>query len=189
MAIIWRGFGIVVPIAVVLSGLILSIWHEDRRIVNYTYSGWTFFIAALVLLPIGIALFKPRRTQSEPDENGQVTVKVTKHDFFYIPIVVWSVLCGIASAYPAYTSCKSTKYCSVRKYTISKHWQQNAISISIILQKIHSNFTWAEKQDYIRPKQSPRGRTNTWSTRNQPYLQGLSMWRQKKQHWPFPQKP
>lgn len=105
IAIIWRGIGILVPLILVAAGGIFSIWHSDTRVGNFAYTQWVFLSAAIALLPIGLATWKPTRSESEPDENGVVHVRIRKHDFFYIPILIWSLIFGGISVY-MFTSAK-----------------------------------------------------------------------------------
>lgn len=88
MVFIWRGFGIVVPIILLISGWITSYWFEDTRLGNSTYLGWTMLWAGIVLILAALAALG-----GNLDENGEKIPKEKKshNDFFWIPIWVWSL--------------------------------------------------------------------------------------------------
>ena len=56
--IIWRGFGIVVPIVLLISAWITSYWFEDTRVGNTSYLGWTLLWAGIVLILAALAALR-----------------------------------------------------------------------------------------------------------------------------------
>ena len=88
MTIVWRGAGILVPILFVGSGLLMSIWYDNPTLGNGPYLAWTSMISGILCLLLGLATL-PGKTTDE--ETGQVVSK-KKHDFFFLPIIVWAIL-------------------------------------------------------------------------------------------------
>jgi hypothetical protein len=94
--LVWRGFGIIVPIVFVLTGLLVS-WlsgDKDATLGNANFIGWTSLWSGIVLTLIGLPLLSGTE---EKDDQGNVYKK--KHDFFWIPVIVWGVVLGGLSAY------------------------------------------------------------------------------------------
>lgn len=95
MILIYRGLGVLVPIIIFLTGLVVSIWIKDTRIGNPVFIGWTSFYSAILCLLLGLVTFKP---DEETDANGNRRPGKRAH-FFYIPIVFWGPILGALSAY------------------------------------------------------------------------------------------
>jgi len=91
MTLVWRGAGIVVPIIFLISAFIMSRFEE-----NYMQGfGKSGLIAGGVLILIGL-LTLPGKVLDEG--SGQMVSK-KKHDFFFLPIIVWGVLLTGVGAY------------------------------------------------------------------------------------------
>lgn len=95
MIIIYRGIGVLVPIIILITGFVVSIWIKDTRIGNPEFIGWTSFYSAILCLILGFLTFNPGE---EKDANGQVRRKKRGH-FFFIPIVFWGPILGALSAF------------------------------------------------------------------------------------------
>lgn len=99
MVFIWRGAGILVPIIFLISGWIVSYWFEDTRLGNPVFMGWTAFYAGIFNFVTGLGLMGMSDDNDNHNiEPGEVPVK-KKHDFFWIPVIVWGLLFGGWSAY------------------------------------------------------------------------------------------
>jgi hypothetical protein len=106
MPLVWRGFGIVVPIIFVLTGLLVS-WisgDPDTRIGNPSFLGWTSMISGILLFLLGLVTWGGTEQQ---DAQGNTVRK--KHDFFYVPILIWGVLLGGLSVYLLVFAVKAQK--------------------------------------------------------------------------------
>ena len=77
--IVWRGMGIALPILLLISGGVLSLFFDDTRIGNPSYLGWTLLLTALLSVLPALAAFGD-------DENGW-----THHTLFFVPIALWVV--------------------------------------------------------------------------------------------------
>jgi hypothetical protein len=95
ITIVWRGIGILVPIIFFLSFFIARQFHEDLSFQNKAFVGLTFLIAAGISLVLGIFTFPRKKVDPV---SGQVT-RIKRHDFFYIPIIVWALLYGAVAAF------------------------------------------------------------------------------------------
>lgn len=95
MTFIWRGIGILVPIVFFAIAAVASIWIEDRTLGNSAYVGWTSLGAAVILLIIGLTTLPGTTT----DTNTGALVPKKKHDFFFVPIIVWALIFGGVSVY------------------------------------------------------------------------------------------
>jgi hypothetical protein len=94
--LVWRGFGIIVPIIVVITGLLVS-WisgDPDTRLGNPTLTGWTALISGILIFLLGLGL---RGNGEEKDAEGNTVKK--KHDFFWIPVFIWGLILGLSSIY------------------------------------------------------------------------------------------
>ena len=83
--IIWRGFGLMVPIVFGICAWIVSYWYDDTTLGNPSYMGWSLFYTSIVLLLPGLALFADK-----DEEDGRKRY----HDFFFVPILFWSLGLG-----------------------------------------------------------------------------------------------
>lgn len=88
MLFVWRGFGIIVPIIFFICGWIVSYFYDDTRLGNPSFMGWTCFYTGIVLLFPGLL-------NLAPPEEGQAR---RKHDFFFIPVIIWALIFLIGSA-------------------------------------------------------------------------------------------
>lgn len=95
MTIVWRGVGILVPIAFFASAGIASFWFDDHRFGNLPYVGWSCIGAAIFCLLVGLATLPGKTT----DPNTGAVVSKKKHDFFFLPIIVWAIILGGLGAY------------------------------------------------------------------------------------------
>jgi hypothetical protein len=86
--------GIVVPIVFFVTGWIVSFWFKDTTLGNPDFIGWTSMYSAIVLALAGLAALGMSDTE---DEAGNKVKK--KHDFFFIPIIVWALVLGGLSLY------------------------------------------------------------------------------------------
>jgi hypothetical protein len=93
MLFVWRGIGIVVPIIFFICGWIVSYFYDDTRLGNPSFIGWTCFYTGIVLLFPGLINLAPA-------DEGEVK---RKHDFFFIPVIIWAVLLLIGSAVILFT--------------------------------------------------------------------------------------
>ena len=88
MLFIWRGLGILVPIIIFLSGLLMSVWFEDTRLGNYPFIGWSLFWAGIVISILGAMLFGGGGAVNP--NTGEIG-KGKSHDFFWIPMLFWGI--------------------------------------------------------------------------------------------------
>jgi flagellar basal body-associated protein FliL len=95
MVLIYRGMGIIVPIVFFITGWIVSFWFKDTRLGNPDFVGWTSFYTAIVCFFLGIGTLG---SIDEKDHYGNPLPK-KKHDFFFIPIIIWALILGGLSAY------------------------------------------------------------------------------------------
>lgn len=86
MIFLWRGFGIIVPILFFICAWIVSFWFEDTKLGNPIFIGWACFYTGIILSIIGLGTLKGTE---EEQEDG--SVKVKKHDFFFLPLLVWGL--------------------------------------------------------------------------------------------------
>jgi hypothetical protein len=95
MPLIWRGFGIAVPIIVFITGWLVGLisGETDMRIGNANFMGWTTLFSGIVVLLLGLGTWNSEGT----DENGNKVKK--KHDFFYVPIAIWGAILIALSIY------------------------------------------------------------------------------------------
>ena len=91
MTLIWRGAGILVPIITLAAAIIISKNVED----TYKGMGICGLIAGGILLAIGLITLPGKKTDPT---TGEVTQK-RKHDFFFLPIIVWGVLLLLGGFY------------------------------------------------------------------------------------------
>lgn len=93
MPLIWRGFGIIVPIVFFVTGWIVSFWfgEGETTLGNASFIGWTSLYSGIVVLLIGLVL-KAGGSSEDGEPKG-------KHDFFYIPVFIWGILLGGLSLY------------------------------------------------------------------------------------------
>lgn len=89
MVFVWRGFGIVVPIVLLISGWITSYWFEDTKLGNSSYLGWTMLWAGIVLILAAIAALGGN---SDEEGNPVEESKKSVHSFFWLPIWVWCIV-------------------------------------------------------------------------------------------------
>lgn len=93
MLFVWRGFGIIVPIIFFICGWIVSYFYDNTRLGNPSFIGWTCFYTGIVLLFPGLINLAPA-------EEGEVK---RKHDFFFIPVIIWALIFLIGSAVILFT--------------------------------------------------------------------------------------
>jgi len=86
MLFIWRGMGIIVPIIFLITGWIVSYWFDDTRLGNTIFLGWTAFYTGIIVTVLGLGA----NTTDIDGETGKVLPKA-KHDFFFIPILLWGL--------------------------------------------------------------------------------------------------
>lgn len=89
MVIIWKGIGIIVPIALVGIGYVVSLFYDDRKLGNTDLVGWTLLYTSLLCLLVGLAVSIP---SEEEREHTQQKLILKKHTFFFIPILFWGIL-------------------------------------------------------------------------------------------------
>lgn len=96
MVIIWKGIGIIIPIALVGIGYVVSLFYDDRRLGNTNLLGWTFLYTAIICLLIGLAVSIP---SEEERERTQKKLILKRHTFFFIPILIWGIIFLVTSVY------------------------------------------------------------------------------------------
>lgn len=96
MFIIWRGFGIIVPILFVGIGYVVSLFYDDRRLGNTDLMGWTLFYCSILFLILGLSF-----ALSSEEERNQTGKKWTlwHHTFFFVPVLFWGILSLIFCVY------------------------------------------------------------------------------------------
>lgn len=113
MTIIWRGAGIIVPLAFVGAGALASLWFDDATLGNLSYIGWVCLGTAAISLVVGLATFPGKKK----DPATGILVSKKKHDFFFLPIIIWAIvfaglsiflLCGFSGFSAQSTSEKLT---------------------------------------------------------------------------------
>ena len=99
--IIWRGWGILVPVLAVL-GLALGVWFQDGTIaqnMEQLGSGIGLVLAGTALFYLGSRLHAPSRGKVVIEKDtGQEIVLRTKHDFFWIKMEYCGVICALIGA-------------------------------------------------------------------------------------------
>ena len=80
--LIWKGFGIIVPIIFFITGWICSYFFEDTRLGNFAYIGTIMLFSALPVGLIGLGM-------SQPDEDG---TPAKQHSFFFLPVAWWGLI-------------------------------------------------------------------------------------------------
>lgn len=91
---IYRGAGIIVPIIVLATGWIVSFWFKDTTLGNANYIAWTALYSFILLLLAGIGFLGSSR-------DGK------KHDFFFVPVIVWALVMGGVCLYAFISPWKS----------------------------------------------------------------------------------
>lgn len=91
MTLVWRGAGIVVPVIFIATAFIISRWEE-----NSMKGIWQSCLAAGILLAVIGAFTLPGKVMDRG--TGQMVSK-KKHDFFFLPIIVWGILLTAAGVY------------------------------------------------------------------------------------------
>jgi hypothetical protein len=87
--------GIIVPIIFLVTGFLYS-WisgDPDKTLGNPTMLAWTSMISGILLTLIGLGAL------NITTQDAQGNTKRAKHDFFYIPVIVWGLLLGGLSIY------------------------------------------------------------------------------------------
>ncbi len=92
MTLVWRGAGILVPLIALATALIIAKSTDMESLKGVGLSG---IIAGAALLLIGY--FTMPGKVLDPETGEKVSKK--KHDFFFIPIIVWGALLVIAGVY------------------------------------------------------------------------------------------
>ncbi len=98
MIFIWRGAGIIVPIIFFICGWVVSYWIDDTRLGNSDFLGWTAFYAGIFCFILGLGFIGSKEDEFQDMQPGEIPVK-KKHDFFWIPVIIWGVLFLVWSAY------------------------------------------------------------------------------------------
>lgn len=88
MVFVWRGMGIVVPIMFLLVGWIVTFWFDgmQTKFGNPDYMQWVLLYSGIILTLIGLGTWK-----GEIVEDVGVPAYRKKHDFFWIPILIWGL--------------------------------------------------------------------------------------------------
>jgi hypothetical protein len=95
MTLVWRGMGIMVPITFIISCLLTG-WisgDHDYTLGNSHMLGWGSLWTAIICLLMGVVALGGEAK----DEQGNPVKK--KHDFFWIPVIVWALIFGGLSLY------------------------------------------------------------------------------------------
>jgi hypothetical protein len=92
--ITWKGKGILVPIVFFTVAFIVSLFVSGRAIIgNSTFMAWTCLISALLLLLIAYA------SLHKNNNNGKLKSLFSNDTFFFIPVIVWGILCACLSVF------------------------------------------------------------------------------------------
>lgn len=86
MTIVWKGAGIMVPIAFFVTWWIVGYWFDDDSFFNKEFLSWFFLWAGSILTLIGLLVF--------PTYRDSDTGKLKYDDgntFMWIPILVWGL--------------------------------------------------------------------------------------------------
>lgn len=110
MVFIWRGAGIMVPIAIFISAWLTGYKFDDESISNAPYMAWTLLWAGIALSLIGLALFPIQK-----DPETQQKRYVAGHDFFWIPMIAWGIVLLGVSTYLFVKPAPEDKYASYRE--------------------------------------------------------------------------
>ncbi len=88
MVFVWRGIGIIVPILFLLIGWIVTYWFDgmQTKFGNPDYMQWVLLYSGIILTLIGLGTWK-----GEIVEDVGVPAYRKKHDFFWIPILIWGL--------------------------------------------------------------------------------------------------
>lgn len=90
-----------VPVSLAASFLVVNQWYDDHTLGNFPMVGWSFFFAAIACLLLTLATFRKKKTDAQGNTVGR------KHDFFFLPIIIWTLLFGGVSAYMLLVAGKS----------------------------------------------------------------------------------
>jgi hypothetical protein len=104
MVLIWRRSGIAIVIYLALSFWIVGYWYPDHRFGNEAYLGWSLFYTAIVtalhaLLLIGGNNAPEEENADTPPEEQEPKSSMWTHSLFFIPVLIWPLILGGASAY------------------------------------------------------------------------------------------
>lgn len=87
ISIVWRGAGILVIIALVISAWLTGYAFEDESIRNLEYVKWVLLWAGIPLFLIGLGL-----SPLHKDETTGKWKYIGGHDLFFIPMFVWGLI-------------------------------------------------------------------------------------------------
>lgn len=104
MVIIWRRSGIAILVYFALSFWIVGYWYDDHSLRNSAYLGWSLFYTAIAtalhaLLLIGGNSAATEENSDTPPEQQEPKSSIWTHSLFFIPVLIWPLILGGASAY------------------------------------------------------------------------------------------
>lgn len=99
MTIVWRGVGILVPIFAFASLVIAELVSESifSNEQYYQENPWVMsvgFLLGAVAIAVTTLIFKDEEPREIIDQNSgeHVFIPGKRHDFFHIPMKVWSII-------------------------------------------------------------------------------------------------
>ena len=87
ITLVWRGAGILVPIAFFISGWITSYSFEDPTLGNAPYMFWTLLWSGIVVTLVGLLTLPI----SKDEETGKWAYS-GNHSFLWVPVIGWGLL-------------------------------------------------------------------------------------------------
>jgi hypothetical protein len=87
LVFVWRGAGILVPIAFFVSGWLTSYYFEDPRMGNAPYMFWTLLWAGIIVTLAGLVTLPI----SKDEETGKWRY-IGNHDFLWVPMIIWGIV-------------------------------------------------------------------------------------------------
>ncbi|MEI6312151.1 MAG: hypothetical protein WCP57_07835 [Bacteroidota bacterium] len=103
-AIIWRGFGIIVPIIFLIIGFIICFFFDgmNTKFSNPNYLKWTAGISSLPILLLGLGTLFDFEKKELANKTGFKRFwfyckQPWNHHFMFVPIFVWGLILIITS--------------------------------------------------------------------------------------------
>lgn len=103
-AIIWRGYGILVPIIYLILGLMICFFFDgfNTKLLNPPFLKWHAGISSLPILLLGLGTFLDFEEKELANKTGFKKIwfyfkQPWKHHFMFVPILFWGLILIITS--------------------------------------------------------------------------------------------
>jgi len=88
MWLVWKGFGITVPVFYLLGAWIVSFFYPESDKVFYSPAmPWSFLFAGILLALQGLMALGGDEEEEETEPQG-ITIR---NSFFFIPVGIWGI--------------------------------------------------------------------------------------------------